>query len=219
MGLQSLERSLERMVEGVFARAFRSKLRPIELGRRMVRDMDANRTVDVQGRLVVPNSFAFALSPDDHQQFTEIREALIRELADAAREYARDEGYTFMGPVDITLSSDDSLKAGRFILTSKMHERSGNGGAGRLVLADGERKALGNETVSIGRLPDCGVVVADPNVSRVHAEIRPSGTGFVIEDKGSTNGTKVNGVAVSIHRLVDGDVITIGTARIRFEAS
>jgi pSer/pThr/pTyr-binding forkhead associated (FHA) protein len=111
------------------------------------------------------------------------------------------------------------LKAGRFVLNSKMHERPGSNSAGVLVLADGERKSLGTELVSIGRLPDCGVVVADPNVSRVHAEIKPSGTGYVIQDKGSTNGTKINGVAMSVHRLADGDEITIGTARIRFEAS
>jgi hypothetical protein len=219
MGLQSLERSMERMVEGVFARAFRSKLRPIELGRKMVRDMDANRTVDVQGRVVVPNSFSFSLSPDDHGQFTEIHDALVRELADAAREYARDENYTFMGPVDITITVDATLKTGRFNLDTKMHERRGGVGAGALVMANGDRVTLGTESIIIGRLPDCGLTLADPNVSRQHAEIRPSGTGYVIEDRGSTNGTKVNGSPISSHRLRDGDEIGIGTARIRFEAS
>jgi hypothetical protein len=219
MGLQSLERSLERMVEGVFARAFRTKLRPIELGRRMVRDIDAGRTVDVNGRVIVPNSFAFTLGTDDHAHFADIRDALVRELADAAREYARDEGYTFMGPVDITIAVDPALKAGRFALVSKLHEKGGGVGAGSLLLASGERRVLGNEVTIIGRSPECGVVIADANVSRQHAEIRPSGTGYVVADRGSTNGTKVNGVGVTEHRLVDGDEISIGTVRMRFEAS
>jgi hypothetical protein len=207
------------MVEGVFARAFRSRVRPIELGRRMVRDMDANRTVDVKGRVVVPNNFAFFLSAEDHTQFAEINEALVRELADAARHYARDEGYTFMGPVEIAIAADPDLKVGRFLLSSKLHERTGGGGLGALILANSDRIDLGTEVVTIGRLPDCTIILADANVSRLHAEIRPSGHGFVITDNGSTNGTKVNGAPVTSHRLADGDSITIGTARIRFEAS
>ena len=57
VGLKGFERRLERMVEGVFARAFRSGLRPIEIGRRLVREIDDNRSVDVRGRTVVPNHF------------------------------------------------------------------------------------------------------------------------------------------------------------------
>ena len=59
MGLQSFERSVERMVDGVFARAFRSQIKPIELGRRLIREMDDHRSVDVRGRTVVPNAFTF----------------------------------------------------------------------------------------------------------------------------------------------------------------
>ena len=61
--------------------------------------------------------------------------------------------------------------------------------------------------------------VADPNVSRKHAEIRPSGDGYVVIDLGSTNGTKVNGATVSERKLGDGDEIAVGTTRLRFEAS
>ena len=71
MGLQGIERGLERMVEGVFSRAFKSSLRPIELGRRLVREMDDHRSVDVKGRTIVPNDFTFSLSTQDHATFTE----------------------------------------------------------------------------------------------------------------------------------------------------
>jgi hypothetical protein len=219
MGLQGIERGLERMVEGVFSRAFRSSLRPIELGRRLVREMDDHRSVDVKGRTIVPNDFTFALSPQDHATFTEIHEALVRELCDAAREYARDEGYTFMGPVQVELALDDELRPGRFSVVSRLHEGQGGVGAGTLVLPAGERIPLSEKPVLIGRLPDCEITLADPNVSRRHAEVRPFGTGFLVVDLGSTNGTRVNGATVSEHQLKDGDAITVGATRIRFDAS
>lgn len=219
MGLQGLERRLERMVEGVFARAFRSSLRPIELGRRLVREMDDHRTVDVRGKVLVPNTFTFRLSQADQQQFASIHDHLVQELCDAAREYARDEGYSFMGPVTVELQTDAAQRAGRFVLQSGFAEGPGGAGAGALVLPSGQRYLLGEHVVDIGRLPDCAISVADPNVSRRHAEIRPSGSGYVVIDLGSTNGTKVNGVTVKEHRLADGDEVTIGATRVRFEAS
>jgi Protein of unknown function (DUF3662)/FHA domain len=219
MGLQGIERGLERMVEGVFARAFRSSLRPIELGRRLVREMDDHRSVDVKGRTIVPNQFTFALSEQDYTQFTEIHDALVRELCDAAREYARDEQYTFMGPVQVELTVDPDLRPGRFTVVSRLHEGHGGVGAGTLVLPSGDRITLSEKPVLIGRLPDCEVTLADPNVSRRHAEVRPFGAGFLVVDLGSTNGTKVNGTTVSEHQLQDGDSITVGATRIRFDAS
>lgn len=219
MGLQGLERRLERMVEGVFARAFRSSLRPIELGRRLIREIDDHRTVDVKGKVVVPNAFAFTLSANDAEQFAEIRDALVRELADAAREYARDEGYGFKGPITITIEADPNLKVGRFNLTSRMQEGPPGTSTSAIILGSGERLALGNHTLSIGRLPECDVTFADSNVSRRHAELRAVGGGYVIVDLGSTNGTRVNGVAVREQLLRNGDEVSVGSSRFRYEAS
>jgi hypothetical protein len=217
--LQSFEDGLERMVDGVFSRAFRSHLRPIELGRRMVREMDAQRTVDVSGRVVVPNQFLFTLSPADRDQFASIEEALVRELADAARTYAKDENYSFLGPVQVKLTDRAELRSGRFELAARMKETGGGRGAGSVILPSGDRLALGNQTVTMGRLPECEITLADPNSSRRHAEIRPRGNGWVVADLGSTNGTKVNGATITEHQLRDGDVIMIGTTRVRFENS
>jgi pSer/pThr/pTyr-binding forkhead associated (FHA) protein len=91
--------------------------------------------------------------------------------------------------------------------------------AGSLLLPTGPRFAHAEHTVSVGRKPDCNIVLADPNVSRKHAEIRPHGDGFILIDLGSTNGTKVNGVKIDQHPLRDGDEISFGNTRIRFEAS
>jgi hypothetical protein len=208
------------MVEGVFSRAFRSSIRPVELGRRLVREMDERRSVDVRGRRIVPNQFTFHLSANDHAGFAEIEDALVTELVEAAREYARSEAYHFMGPVTVDLQVDNTLKPGRFGITSLMKEAPGGVGAGSLVMPSGERITLGDRPVLFGRSPECSVVLNDTNVSRRHAEVRPLGTGFVVVDLGSTNGTKINGLRIDGERLLhDGDIVSLGTTHVRFEAS
>jgi FHA domain-containing protein len=218
MGLKQFEQRLERLVEGVFAKTFRSGLEPVELGRRLTREMDMERIVGVNGR-VAPNHFKISLGTDDCRRFDTVAEALSRELAEAVREHARDQHYSFMGPVQVELEEDDSLGKGEFLVTSAMVEAPGGAAVGSLSLGDGRRVAIGEDPVSIGRLPECDIVLSDPNVSRRHAEVRRRGNDFVVVDLGSTNGTKVNGAGVRERRLADGDEITVGGTHIRFEAS
>ena len=218
MALKGFERRLERMVEGAFARAFRSGIRPVELGRRLTREMDDNRSIGVRGEPVVPNLFTFALSAEDHEQFEDVFDGLRRELAEAAREHARDEGYRFMGPVEIGFEIDERRRAGSFDLSSRLKEGPGGTTGAALVLPGGERFALDETLVTVGRMSDCNIVLADPNVSRNHAEIRPDGDSWRVTDLGSTNGTKVNGVRVRDHVLRDGDEVAFGNTVVRFEA-
>lgn len=259
MGLQSFERALENMVQAVFSRSNRSTIRPVELGRRLLREMDDHRSVDVKGRRIVPNAFTFHLSPRDHAGFAEIDQALHHELLEAAKEYARDEGYHFIGPLSVDLVVDQALKPGRFGIASTMREEQVAASvpadysswaandmpvvveqapapveiaapapppapsiqgvsAGRVQLPSGQMIEIGPGTVSIGRLPECTITLNDPNVSRRHAEIRP-GNPIVIVDLGSTNGTKVNGLRIAGERvLTDGDIISLGSTHLRFEA-
>jgi hypothetical protein len=219
MGIRGFERRLERLVEGAFARAFKSGLRPVELGRRLVREMDDNRSVSVRGGTLVPNSFAVSLSASDLEQFEGVQDSLARELADAAREHARDEGYSFMGPVEVTIQGDDRLHTGAFAITGRLVEGLGGSGAGSLVLPTGDRFSLTESIITIGRHPDSNLVLADPNVSRNHAEIRPQGDRYALVDLGSTNGSRVNGVRVNDQILNDGDELMFGNTRMRFEAS
>ena len=87
-------------------------------------------------------------------------------------------------------------------------------------MPSGDRIELVDDAHTIGRLPDCTVVVSDSNVSRHHSRISRAGSGFVIADLNSTNGTYVNGDRLlADHRLSDGDIITIGSVNLRFEAS
>ncbi|MBT5554695.1 MAG: DUF3662 domain-containing protein [Ilumatobacter sp.] len=211
---------MERMVDGVFSRRRRGSIRPIELGRRLVREMDDNRSVDVKGRRIVPNNFTVLLSPTDHAGFSDIEDALTTELGEAAREYAREESYHFMGPVLVKLMVDNNLKPGRFGISSQLKQAAGGLGAGSLVLPSGQRVALGEHVTTVGRLPESTISINDTNVSRNHAEIRTGSAAYVAVDLGSTNGTMVNGVRiVGEQRLNDGDIISFGSTHVRFEAS
>jgi hypothetical protein len=218
MGLQQFERRLERLVEGVFAKAFRGGLQPVELGRRLTREMDAQRTVGIRGT-IVPNAFVFALAPDDLERFSSFSDALVRELADAARDHARSERYSFLGPVDVGLEADESLTPGMFLVSGSVQEAEGGQTVGSLRLSDGSRVRVTDRPVTIGRMAELDVVLTDESVSRRHAEVRRVGSDIVLVDLGSTNGTKVNGVRVTTQVLDDGDEVAFGNTRMRFEAS
>ena len=219
MGIQSLEQRLERMVDGVFSR-HRSTIKPIELGRRMLREMDDHRSVDVKGRRIVPNDFRFRLNPRDHAGFADFEAALRTELADAAREYARDEGYHFLGGVTVTLADDDQQRPGRFSLESHLRPSSDAPASASVVTPAGDRITLGDAAIAIGRSSECGIALADSNISRRHAEIKRLGTNWAISDLQSTNGTLVNGERITTNRVLrDGDVITVGETNLRYETS
>jgi hypothetical protein len=219
MGLKGFERRLERLVEGVFARTFRSELRPVELGRRLVREMDDQRTVGVGGAVAAPNVFTITLGPDDHAALAEIGESLVRALADEARTHAREQGYRFLGPVDVSVKLDPELGLGSFGLSARFKEGPGGTAGGSLVLPGGDRVALAGRPVVIGRATDVAIHLDESSVSRRHAEVRPTPDGgWMVADLGSTNGTRVNGAVVTERRLNPDDAITVGDTVIRFEA-
>jgi hypothetical protein len=216
MGLQQFEERLERLVEGTLAKPFRSNLQPVEIGRRLTREMDLHRRVGVRG-LIAPNAFAVTLAPADVERFSNFIDALSRELSDAAREHAKNEGYLFVGPVEVEIFEGATLKSGRFTVEAEVREDADGGFLAELVLTDGRRVQIGTEPLVIGRLPECGVVLADSNVSRRHAELRRSGDTVVLTDLGSTNGTRVNGAPVRERVLVSGDEVSVGSTRLIFE--
>ncbi len=216
MGLQQFERRLERVVEGAFARAFRSGLQPVEVGRRLTREMDLRRTLAPRGTLT-PNRFVVTLSPEDADRFAPIEDELVAELIAVARDHAEREGYVFIGPVTVELDVDEHLAEGTFDLHGEL-TRSGGGCA--VVLPDGRKVPLGDDPVTIGRLPECDIVLADGNVSRRHAEIRRHGAAWVLADLGSTNGTRLNGFPLTApSELRQGDSIAVGNTVLRFETA
>ena len=207
MGLQGFERRLERLVEGTFAKAFRSGLEPVEIGRKVARALDAGPHDGRARRPVAPNDIVVSLSPDDFERFDDVRRRLARELAEPPASTPATRATTSSGRSPSPSSRTTSSHAGELEVEAEIG-RAGEH-LGSLVLPDGRRVPLGDSRV-IGRLPDCDVVVADPQASRRHAEIRPAGDGFAVVDLGCMNGTTVNGAAVREHVLVDGDQIGIG---------
>ena len=97
--LQRFERRLEGMVEGAFARAFKSELEPVEIASAVQREMDDRAAIVAQGRTLVPNDFVVELSETDHDRLEVYADNLGIELATLAREHAKEQGYSFVGPV------------------------------------------------------------------------------------------------------------------------
>ncbi len=215
MGLEQFERRLERMVEGAFAKAFRGQLQPVELGRRLTREMDLHRTVGLRG-VVAPNAFHIYLATADYERFESFGDALNGELVEAVREHAAGERYSFVGPIEIVIHEDPDLGVSTFAIESEVVDTT-PGAPDWIVLPDGRRVAIADAVLTIGRLPECAIALDDPNVSRRHAQLRRDGQSVVLVDLGSTNGTKVNGVQIRERHLVPGDSITVGTTTMRFE--
>jgi len=138
-----------------------------------------------------------------------------------------------LGPVSAAMETDDSFPAGKVTISADFTPGEDPVRA-RLVLPDGRKLSVGASPLTIGRLPDCAVVLSDSNVSRYHAEIRPTAPGaangagrsrlaaptmYEVADLGSTNGTRVNGMLINVPRILDdGDRITVGATTLVFEA-
>lgn len=222
MGLQGIERRLEQLVEGSFARVFRTHVRPVELGRRLVREMDLGTTVGVKGERVAPNAHEFFVAPDDYARLVPFGESLVTELSEMVEQYARDERLILKGPAMVEILADEKLRTGRFRVESQI--RPGHRETtpdGWLILGNGSTVALRHaDPIVIGRSNECDVVLSDPNASREHAEIRVFNGRATVLDLGSLNGTKLNGRGVPADSLglplSDGDRIQISATTMIF---
>ncbi len=224
--LRDFERRLGNLVEGFFATTFRSGLQPVELAKRLIREMDAGKTVGVR-EVWAPNRYVFSLSEHDGERFEQAEQALAAELKQVVREAASERGWGLVGPPEVELEIDASLAKGRFACAASFVEGEEElppepqaADEATLTLYEGDRPArlfrLRKDVVTLGRLPECDVVVQDPGASRHHARIRREDGGFVVADLGSTNGTLVNDEPVTERVLEDGDRITIGTTVLEF---
>jgi hypothetical protein len=238
--LRDFERRLEGLVEGFFAKAFRSGLQPIELAKRALREMEAGHTVGVRD-VWAPNRYTFTLSTADHERFAQAEGAIAQELRQLIRDGANERGWKLVGPAEVTFETDPSLGRGEFRceaalvegpdrpMTGEMQrvaaeqaaaEPSAESGPSVLALLENGRPSetfvLDKDVMTIGRLREADVVLQDPGASRQHAEIRRTPQGYVLADLGSTNGTMVNEATVSERLLQEGDRITIGRTVLEF---
>jgi hypothetical protein len=226
--LDRFEQRLDRLVNGAFARAFKAEVQPVEIASSLQREMDDRSAVVSRGRTVVPNVFHVELSPHDHERLNVYADTLSGELAGMVREYAEEQRYTFVGPIEVSLGRDDTLETGLFRVHSEAkadvvatpQARSTTtavrSGAPLLVAGDAAH-ALTRSVTRIGRGTDVDIRVDDPGVSRHHAEVL-LGREVVLRDLNSTNGTYVDGVQVGETVLHDGAVIQLGGTRLTFQA-
>jgi pSer/pThr/pTyr-binding forkhead associated (FHA) protein len=118
-GLQRFEKRLSGIVEGGFARVFRGRVEPVELASALAREADTNKAVGPQ-RVLVPNVYAIALGRADFERLAPYALTLGDELALMVSEHAAEQGYTFVGPVAVTLHQQDTLSTGAFRIESRV---------------------------------------------------------------------------------------------------
>ena len=240
--LRSLETKIADLVEGAFGRAFRSEITPVELARRLVREMDRHRRGSLASA-TVPNEYVISLSPGDRRHFAAVEASLIDELAAHLLEHARAERLALPSRPQIELRTDPRLSLGACTIEARLNNApapavarrpgvppppppaASTAPVGGEVLprawleAEGQHIPIGASGVVIGRSAEVDVVIPAQEVSRRHAQILPDANGWTLLDLGSTNGIRVNGRQVGVPtRLTDGDVIGIGPVELVFEA-
>jgi hypothetical protein len=117
--LRTIEAKIEGLFEGVFGRAFRTHVQPIELARKLVKEMDDHRNVSVS-KVYVPNEYTVYLSPDDRKQFDGYEAALLAELQEYLAEHARREEYALLAPPRVLLTVDGDLVIGEFGIATRL---------------------------------------------------------------------------------------------------
>jgi hypothetical protein len=280
--LRTLENMIAGLVEGTFGRVFKTEVRPMELARKLAREMDENKTTSVS-RVYAPNEYSVWLSPKDRARYEGVEHEVIDELCAYLLEHARGEDLALASRPSIKFHTDERLALGEFgiearttkteedaaredartpprapaprqapespargaALAERVSEPSSEepGEVGNtmifsnsrrvreaveqtgsrrrpkaLLVVSGRRLLLSPRGAAVGRSRECDIVLEDSSISRRHAELRPQGAAWWIEDLGSTNGVRVNGLSVhGSQELRSGDRIEMGSTEILFE--
>lgn len=225
--LERFEDSLDRLVNGAFARAFKAEVQPVEIASALQREINDRAAVIDRTRTVIPNLFHVELSPHDYRRLAVFRDALQTELATLVRDYGAEQGYTLLGPVTVDLGQDDDLETGIFRVRSEARAEVRATGGQQPALADlrqprlelaGTAFPLVRAVNRLGRGSDTDIRIEDPGASRHHCEI-VLGQPVLLRDLNSTNGTIVGGQRISQMELVDGAEIVIGTTTLTYRSS
>jgi hypothetical protein len=228
-----VEKKLENVVGGVFARAFKGDVQPVEITARLQRELDSEAKLLSRDRKLVPNEFTISLSAHDYDRLMPYSKTLNAEMAPQLLNYAAEKGYIFNGPVAVEYVLEQSLPIGRFTVTSAAVAGVNDAAApaaptrqrstGLVVEVNGVRHPLSPPGLTIGRGTDADLRINDPGISRQHARINvietDAGTTLNIEDLGSTNGITVDGVRTRQAALAQGSKIEIGSTRMLITSS
>jgi hypothetical protein len=117
--LRSLENKIADLVEGTFSRAFRSEVRPVEIARKLAREMEEHKSFSVS-RTYAPNEYRVFLSPRDRERFADYEGALAEELAGYLLEHARRERLVLLTRPIVEFETDDRLGLGEFGIQTRM---------------------------------------------------------------------------------------------------
>lgn len=161
--LRSIETNLSRLVEGTFARVFRSSVQPVELARRLVKEMDEHQQKTVRN-VYVPNRYDVFLSRDDHRQLSPHSAALTTELSEYLAEHARRNSYALLTRPRVSLHLDRDLKLGSFGIAVRMEQPDGDEAPMPEPVVD-EAPARPVETTSVQPIAAAPIAVEPMNVS------------------------------------------------------
>ncbi|MFF3713462.1 FhaA domain-containing protein [Streptomyces phaeochromogenes] len=124
--LKKFEQRLEGLVNGTFAKVFKSEVQPVEIAGALQRECDNNATIWNRDRTVVPNDFIVELSTPDFERLSPYSGQLGDELAGMVRDYAKQQRYTFMGTIKVHLEKADDLDTGLYRVRSRTLASSAN---------------------------------------------------------------------------------------------
>ncbi|GHC75761.1 FhaA domain-containing protein [Streptomyces flavofungini] len=117
--LKKFEQRLEGLVNGTFAKVFKSEVQPVEIAGALQRECDNNATIWNRERTVVPNDFIVELSAPDFERLSPYSGQLGDELSGMVREYAKQQRYSFMGPIKVHLEKAEDLDTGLYRVRSR----------------------------------------------------------------------------------------------------
>jgi pSer/pThr/pTyr-binding forkhead associated (FHA) protein len=120
--LRSIEQKIESLFEGAFGRAFRRNVQPVELARKLAKEMDDYKMVSVS-QVYAPNEYVVYLSPGDRDQFESYEPALVKELQQYLTEHARREGYVLLSKPEVSFETDEDLAVGLFGIANRMIQK------------------------------------------------------------------------------------------------
>ncbi len=168
--LLRLERQIEAMVEGFFSQWGRDRIHPVEIGRRLLRDMDRGAVAGLSGMLV-PNDYQVFLNPRDFTPYASFAAPLRRELEGALRERAQELGAALPGPVRVVLDARDEITPGQIYVDARLVP----GEEAHSVEGDGVAGAAGTGQEPPAVSPDTRVYRRRPGAERLRIQAGPTG--------------------------------------------
>ncbi len=242
--LDRLEHVFERVMEGTVSRLFRQTIQPAEIGRKLERAMVAHQRISV-GTVLVPNDYVVELHPKDFAQIAQYANGLARQMEGWLAEFAGERGFTVVDRIKVRFEGSRRAGVHHPRVRAIITDRISEGGYSKvppsalaaqrtqafeavsaldspffrlrlLSGADSGREiTIDQERASIGRALDNDIVLDAPDVSRHHARIERAGDRLRVIDLNSTNGTRVNGIPVSVADVGAGDEIIFGEQQIQ----